>query len=124
MMLRGILQAASFCLACLALSACDVRRDPQMDVDGVAPVPGAKEYREHLARENPPPLTRQEALREYQKCIREKNSGTKGLDGRRYRASDPRTACEKWRKMAYPAPRHARTRAEEEKEGDGWSPPP
>lgn len=106
-------------LACLAVTACDVRRDPRMDVDGVPPVPGSREFREHMARENPPPLTRQQALGEYQKCIREQSSGTRGADGRVRRGSDPRAACEKWRKMAYPAPGHARDKADEEKERRG-----
>ncbi|HEX6373137.1 MAG TPA: hypothetical protein VF006_29710 [Longimicrobium sp.] len=77
---------------------------------GRAPEAAAVPVAEQVIHDEPHRLTREQAIREYQKCLRDMNSSSKGHDGRPWRARHIRNGCEYWRRMAYPRARHSGNR--------------
>lgn len=92
-------RGAALVAACAGLGVWQLTRDKPAEADLLPPAQ-AVDHEPHR-------LTREQALREYQKCLRDTNSGSTGSDGRQRRMAHVRDECEAARRAAYPRARHS-----------------
>jgi hypothetical protein len=98
-----MMRSSSILLACICLAACGA--DAPAAGRDTGP-PGYAQFQEAQRREAAAgaPLTRQQAMAEYRKCIRTMSGRT--VPGTKQEMNGSPRACDHWLAKAYPEPRH------------------